>query len=75
MEAVTGSQSYIVEGNTGGNSTGSCCDAMGALSSGCDFVVSQAAYVASHGGNEQVVNSDPIVRFNYIEAITPPPRF
>ena len=74
VEAVTGSQSHIVQGNAGGNSSGACCDAIGTCSLVCDFMVFQSAGFARYGGSEQVVNSDPIVHSIYIVSVTPPPK-
>ena len=74
MEAVTVSQSYMVQGNTGGNSTGSCCDAMGSVSPACDLMVSQSACVPVYGDSERVVNSALLIQTTYLIAATPPPK-
>lgn len=73
--AVTISQSNTAQGMPTDNSTGSCCDIMGASSLACDVMVSQSACVALFGGSEQVVNSEPIARSTYLEAVSPPPKF
>lgn len=71
---IAASQSNLVQGNTGGNSTGSCCDAMGSVSPACDFLVSQSACVPVHGGSERVVNSAPVIHSIHIKSVTPPPK-
>ena len=72
--AVMTYQNDVVQGNAGENSTGTCCDAMGVFSPVCDFMASQSAFVALYGGSEGVVNSEPIVRSIYVEAVIPPPK-
>ena len=67
-------QSNPVQRDAGGNSTRSCCDAMGAFSPACDLVVSQSVHVASYEGGKQIANSDPIFQSVYIHVIAPPPK-
>ena len=74
MEAAMASQSYMVQGNTGGNSTGSCCDAIGSVSPSCDLMVSQSACVPVYGDSERVVNSAPLIQTTYLITATPPPK-
>ena len=74
MEAAMASQSYMVQGNTGGNSAGSCCDAMGSVSPLCDLMVSQSACVPVYGDSERVLNFAPVIQSIYTEAVIPPPR-
>jgi len=75
MDTTSSSQAYAAQGNVGGHSTASCCDAMGSFSLACDLIVSQANYTAPCGDGKRVVNSAPIVQSNYVEALTPPPKF
>lgn len=74
-DAMTISRNDVVQGTSADNSTGSCCDLMGASSLACDVMFSHSACVALYGGGEQVVNSEPIARSIYLEAISPPPKF
>ena len=68
------SQSNMPHEGADDHSTGSCCDAMGQSSLGCDFMVSQSACVALYGGGERVVNSAPLIQTTYIKNTTPPPK-
>ena len=71
---IAASQSNLVQGNTGGNSTGSCCDAMGSVSPACDLMVSKSACVPVYGGSKRVLNSAPVIQTTYLIAATPPPK-
>ena len=73
-EAATASQSSVVQGHAGRNSSGSCCDAMSPVSLACDFLVTQSACVPLYGGSEQVVNSASVIQSIYLRAASPPPK-
>jgi len=74
MDAMMDSQSHTVPADAGNQAPGSCCDAMGPSSLGCDFMVSQSACVALYGGDARIANLAPVIQTIYIKAVPPPPK-
>lgn len=74
VSALGTDQSYVIQGVAGHNSSGPCCDAMGAFSSVCDFMAAPSACVTLFGDSERAVISAPVVQSVYIEAVIPPPK-
>ena len=56
------------------NSTASCCDEMAPFSQACSFLVPQYPGIDFFGGSKQVISSDPLFHYVYIEILTPPPK-
>ena len=74
ISQIDASQRILVQRHARDNSTGSCCDAMNPVSLACDFLPSHSACTTLYGDSQRVINSDPVVRLIYIEAISPPPK-
>ncbi len=73
MAAETSISSTAQE-KTRGNSTGSCCEAIGSLLFACDFIVFESADAGPSGGSEQIAYVVPIIQSIYIESLAPPPK-
>ena len=72
--AAEASISSMAQEKPSGNSTSSCCEAIGSLLFGCDFIVIQSMYADLNGGSEQIAYSVPIVQSIYIQTLAPPPK-
>ena len=67
-------QINIVQGNAGGHSTSSCCDAIGPFVLTCDFLASQSARIPDYGVSERIAYSVPIAQSIYVRTLAPPPK-
>lgn len=55
------------------NSTGSCCDEIAPFSQSCSFLVPEYTCIDLTEGGKEVISSNHIVQYIFIEIVTPPP--
>jgi hypothetical protein len=73
-EKILSHPNSMEHGNGEENSTASCCDEMSPFSQACSFLAPQYACIEFFGGSKQVINSNPLFHYIYIETLTPPPK-